>query len=224
MESPIPDSKGRLMFRIVRFPQKLTRFFAPVEGLFHWDHFEYSRNLVLLIAFAHGRRNISNLYRHFDAERHRTRHNHFVQVDRWDPQAALCQTAREMLASLQPRCGERMFFLVDDSKHRKCGKHMEAVAWSSGTAPLCTKPSSGALTQSSSRAWARRTWLPTPSTASRPASATTRFIMAPRLTGRRMMDSWELQRPVAMLACIVACSHPACQLHNGWPGGCLVAA
>jgi SRSO17 transposase len=129
VESPIPDSEGRLMFRIVRFPQKLTKFFAPLEGLFHWDHFEYFRNLVLVIAFAHGRRNISNLYRHLEAERHRTRYNNFLHLDRWEQEAGLFQTASEMLASLKPRRGERMFFIVDDSKHRKRGKHMEAVGW-----------------------------------------------------------------------------------------------
>ena len=32
-----------------------------MEGRFHWDHFECFRQLVLAIAFAWGRRNVSNL-------------------------------------------------------------------------------------------------------------------------------------------------------------------
>ncbi len=40
------------MFRIVRFPQKFTKFFAPLEGFFHWGHFEYFKHLVLAMAFA----------------------------------------------------------------------------------------------------------------------------------------------------------------------------
>jgi len=46
------------MFKIVRFPSKLNTFFRSLTTKFHWDHFEYFRMLVLLIAFGWGRRNI----------------------------------------------------------------------------------------------------------------------------------------------------------------------
>jgi SRSO17 transposase len=129
VESPIPDSEGRLMFRIVRFPQKLTRFFAPLEGRFHWGHFQYFRTLVLAVAFAWGRRNVANLCRYLEAQTHRTRHNNFLLLDRWDPPAALRQKAMETLASMRPRRGETVYLIVDDSGKRKRGKHMEAVGW-----------------------------------------------------------------------------------------------
>jgi SRSO17 transposase len=129
VESPIPNSEGRLMFRIVRFPQKLTRFFAPLEGCFRWEHFQYFRQLVLAMAFAWGRRNISNLYRYLEAETHRTRFNNFVLVGRWDPAAPLRLKAVEMVQWLKPRQGETMYLILDDSKKRKRGKHMDAVDW-----------------------------------------------------------------------------------------------
>ncbi|HHN45945.1 MAG TPA: hypothetical protein ENN09_00760 [Planctomycetes bacterium] len=54
------------MFKIVRFPSKLEPFFDSLRSAFHWEHFEYFRTLVLLVAFAWNRRNVSNLYRHLD--------------------------------------------------------------------------------------------------------------------------------------------------------------
>jgi len=47
------------MFKIVRFPRRLEKFFRNQKDRFLWEHFEYFRMLVLLIAFAHGRRNVS---------------------------------------------------------------------------------------------------------------------------------------------------------------------
>ena len=38
------------MFKIVRFPKKLESFFEPLRDSFLWNHFEYFRMLVLLVA------------------------------------------------------------------------------------------------------------------------------------------------------------------------------
>ena len=61
------------MFRIIRVPPSLDKFFQSLNGHFHWDHFTYFRLLVLTIAVMWGRRNVANLYRYLDAEHHRTR-------------------------------------------------------------------------------------------------------------------------------------------------------
>jgi len=94
------------MFRIERFPQKLTKFFAPLEGHFHWNRFGYFRNVVLAITLAWGRRNVANLYRCLEAKTHRTRYNNYRRLDRWDPPEALRQKAMETLGSMRPRRGE----------------------------------------------------------------------------------------------------------------------
>ena len=65
------------MFRIIRVPPSLDKFFRPLQGHFHWDHFMYFRLLVLAMACMWGRRNVANLYRYLDAEHHRTRFNNF---------------------------------------------------------------------------------------------------------------------------------------------------
>jgi len=117
------------MFRIVRFPRQLARFFAPLQGRFHWDHFGYFRHLVLAVAFAWGRRNVSNLYRYLEATTHRTRFNNFLLVGRWEPGLCLQLKATEMLRWLKPQRGEMLYLIVDDSAKHKSGKHMDAVDW-----------------------------------------------------------------------------------------------
>jgi hypothetical protein len=83
------------MFRIIRVPSSLDKFFQPLKGHFRWDHFAYFRLLVLTIAVMWGRRNVANLYRYLETKHHRTRFNNFFLVERWDPAEALRQKAQE---------------------------------------------------------------------------------------------------------------------------------
>jgi hypothetical protein len=116
------------MFRIVRVPAPLDTFFHSLRPRLHWDHFEYFRLLVLAMAFAWGRRNVANLYQYLAVPHHRTRFNNFVLVQRWDPEAALRQQARELLRALHPQPGEPRYCIIDDSKKAKRGQAMDAVA------------------------------------------------------------------------------------------------
>jgi SRSO17 transposase len=116
------------MFRILRVPPALDKFFQPLHGHFHWDHFTYFRLLVVTIAFMWGRRNVANVYRYLEAPSHRTRLNNFFLVVRWDPEAALRQQAQELLRALHPQPGETIYLLIDDSKKAKRGQCMDAVA------------------------------------------------------------------------------------------------
>jgi hypothetical protein len=116
------------MFRIVRVPAPLDKFFRTLRPCFHWDHFESFRLLVLAMAFMWGRRNIANLYRYLDAQHHRTRFNNFFLVQRWDPEAALRPKAQELRRALHPTPGETLSLIIDDSKKAKRGKAMDAVA------------------------------------------------------------------------------------------------
>ncbi|MCH7686177.1 MAG: transposase [Planctomycetes bacterium] len=119
------------MFKIVRFPARLEKFFGTLADKFLWDHFEYFRTMVLLIGFATGPRNVSSLYRHLDErhQTHRTRFNNFLLKGRWDPADALATKAYDLLRLLNPRKGEIINFIIDDSKKQKRGKTMEAVGW-----------------------------------------------------------------------------------------------
>jgi hypothetical protein len=116
------------MFQIVRVPPALDKFFRPLKPRFHWDHYPYFRLLVLVMAFAWGRRNVANLYRYGEAQHHRTRFNHFFLVERWAPKAALRPQAYELLVALRPRQGDTIYLVLDDSKKAKRGKAMDAVA------------------------------------------------------------------------------------------------
>lgn len=119
------------MFKIARFPTELESFFQPLRDTFKYEHFEYFRWLVLLVAFAWDRRNIASLCRHLDTRQHahRTRFNNFLLVGRWDPEAALRKKAHELLSMLKPRRGEVIDLVIDDSKKGKRGKAMDGVGW-----------------------------------------------------------------------------------------------
>ena len=119
------------MFKIVRFPDKVNPFFEPLDELFHWNHAEYFKTLVLLITFAWGRRNISSLYRHLDEKNwhHRSRFNSFMNLLRWPAQQALQMKASELIKGLNPKPGDTLLLILDDSKKLKRGKHMQAVGW-----------------------------------------------------------------------------------------------
>ena len=116
------------MFRLIRVPRSLDKFFRPLHHYFHWDHCEYFRLLVLVMAFTWGRHHVANLYRYLEAQHHRTRFNNFFLVQRWDPKAALQEKAQALLRALAPQPGDTVYLILDDSKQAKRGKHMDAVA------------------------------------------------------------------------------------------------
>jgi DDE family transposase len=101
------------MFRIIRVPAVLDKFFGPLRPHFHWNHWMYFRLLVLAMACMWGRRTVTNL---------------FFLVERWDPEAALRQKAQEWLRALRPGKGETIYVIIDDSKKAKRGKVMDAIA------------------------------------------------------------------------------------------------
>jgi hypothetical protein len=116
------------MFRIIRVPPSLDKFFQPLPGHLQWHHVAYFRLLVLTSAVMGGRRNVANLYRYLEAEHHRTRFNTFFLVGRWDPEAALRQKARAWRWALRPGTGETIDWIIDDSKTAKRGRAMDAIA------------------------------------------------------------------------------------------------
>jgi hypothetical protein len=120
-----------LMFKIVRFPSKLKSFFDSLQNQFHFNHFEYFQTMVLLIAFSWQRRNISMLYRYLDGRchPHRSRFNNLLNVGRCNYKVVLQMKAHELLRSLNPRKGETIEFILDDSRKQKRGKKMQAVGY-----------------------------------------------------------------------------------------------
>jgi len=117
------------MFKIGRIPRLLESFFRPFLGKFLWDQGAYFQSLVLVMAFAWGRRNITNLYRFLDAKRHRTRFNNFLHRARADLAGLLRQKASELVQ--MTRClGEKtVYLIIDDTRKLKRGKYMAAVGY-----------------------------------------------------------------------------------------------
>jgi hypothetical protein len=118
----------RLIFRSIRVPPTLDKFFGTWPPCCHWDHGGYVRLLVLVIAWAWGRRHVTTLYRYMEAAHHRTRVHHFFLGARWDPAAALRQQAPERLRALHLGTGEPIYGVLDASKKATRGQVMDAVA------------------------------------------------------------------------------------------------
>jgi len=118
-----------LMFKIGRIPRSLESFFRPLLASFLWDQATYFQSLVLVMAFAWGRRNITNLYRFLDVKRHRTRFNNFLHRARVDLAELLRQKATELVD--MARClGEKTAYLIiDDTRKPKRGKYMAGVGY-----------------------------------------------------------------------------------------------
>jgi hypothetical protein len=117
-----------LLFRIIRVPAALDKFFRPLKGRFHWDHVTDFRLLMLALAVMGGRRHVAILARHLEVEHPRTRVHNFFLVERWDPEAALRQKVQALLRALRPAQGETIDVLIDDSTKAKRGQAMAAVA------------------------------------------------------------------------------------------------
>lgn len=115
------------MFKIAHFPKKLNSFFDSMASKFHWEQDLYFRDLVLAIAFSWDRKNISSLYRHLDANHHRTRYNNFLDKARWEPEEMLRQKAMDLLHDMKPQPGETIYLVIDDTKNKKRGKKMEGT-------------------------------------------------------------------------------------------------
>jgi hypothetical protein len=80
------------------------------------------------MALIWGRQHVANRYRYLDAEPHRTRFNNVCLVERWDPEAALRQTAQAWLRALRPSHGETIYLIIEDAKQAPRGKAMDAIA------------------------------------------------------------------------------------------------
>lgn len=90
------------LFRIIHGSPSFAKFFQPLKGHFHWDHFTDFCLLVVTIAWRWGQRHVANLSRQLEAPAHRTRLHNFCLVARWDPEAALRQTAQAFLRPSRP--------------------------------------------------------------------------------------------------------------------------
>lgn len=115
---------------MTRFPTKLNDFFDNFRQAFLFDHFHYFQLLVFAFTISYGRRNVTNVYRHVETKKPRNRVNNFFLVShRFDLPNLLRQKAYDLVKRLDPKPGETIDLILDDSKKAKRGKSMAAVGW-----------------------------------------------------------------------------------------------
>ena len=114
------------MVTIGKIPQKLQRFFRPLEGYFTvraWEHFWA---LVMALTISHGA-TIDKLTKALRGSTHRTNHGEFLWRSVWDQSIVMQQIALDMLLSLVTSKDRHLFFIIDDTQTLKRAKKMDGV-------------------------------------------------------------------------------------------------
>ncbi len=115
------------MVIIQQLPAPLRTFFDSLKPQFQRRAWQHGWAVVLVIAIATGRRNVSTLYQQIQAEVSRQKSNDFLTLSPWQGPVVLQRAARQVLALLDPQPGERLEVILDASGTRKRGKTMEAA-------------------------------------------------------------------------------------------------
>lgn len=116
------------MFKIVRIPKALESFFRSLTGCFHWGHYSIFCLLVLSMATGFGRRNTSNLHRQIFTQLPRPRFNEFLTKKYFNIEAMLADKAVEIMKACLTSADKTIYLILDDTKKRKRGKHMDGVS------------------------------------------------------------------------------------------------
>ena len=114
------------MITIGRMPQKVKRFFHPLQTCFSrpaWAHFW---QLVLALTINHGV-SLEKLTRLLRGSTHRTKHGEFLWQSHWQAPQVMQQIARDTLKRLGRRRAAEVFFIIDETQTLKRAKKMAGV-------------------------------------------------------------------------------------------------
>lgn len=118
------------MVIIRQLPAPLRVFFDNLKPHFQHRAWQHLWALILAIAMATGRRNVSTPYQQIQADVYRQQANDFLTVSPWQGPVVLQTAARQVLGLLAPQPGEGLEALLDASGTRKRGQTMEAAHYS----------------------------------------------------------------------------------------------
>jgi SRSO17 transposase len=106
-------------------PRFLQLFLAPVGVLLSRPQLRVLRQLTL--AWLMGGNGKMVRAARVTKGRHRTSLARFLRKSSWDAPTLLAQLVIQLLCRLQPRAGEWLYLLIDDTRIGKRGRHMPAV-------------------------------------------------------------------------------------------------
>jgi len=115
------------MVIVRQLPAPLRAFFDTLKPHFQRRAWRHIWALVLAIAIATGRRNVSTLYQQIQADVYRQKYNDFLTLSPWQGPVVLQGAARQVLGLLDPQPGEWLEAILDASGTRKRGQTMEAA-------------------------------------------------------------------------------------------------
>lgn len=115
-------AKGRVMI-IDRCPVLVQGFFRPFKPLLSRKQYAHLWALVLALAINLRRANLLCLAELLPESGHRTSHGGFLRSE-WDSAALVEASAARLLADLNPRPGDTLHLILDDTRMLKRGRKM----------------------------------------------------------------------------------------------------
>jgi SRSO17 transposase len=110
-----------------RFPKILQALFSPCSKHLTKPQFSHLRWFVFALLMSSRRAKLSHIACVAPRGGHRTSCGSFLSAE-WDAPALLETQALRLLRQMQPRVGEVVYLLLDDTRIEKRGKRMDAVS------------------------------------------------------------------------------------------------
>lgn len=114
------------MIKIVRIPKVLNNFFETFAGHFNKRSFIHFKILCIMIALSCENKTINQISFGLAFGAHRTKLNDFLIHSPWNEKDVLKDMANKTLKKLYKK-GAPIFLVLDDSKKKKTGKHVEGT-------------------------------------------------------------------------------------------------
>lgn len=115
------------MFLIDSIPAKLQGFFKPMKDHFYKAAYEHFWAFVLALSVSSRPRKIIHISQGRHRRKHRTGVSDFLRKSPWNEAEVLDTAAWQTLALMNPRAGETIYLVIDETKQAKRGKLMAAV-------------------------------------------------------------------------------------------------
>ena len=122
----IDYTHGGCMITIGKIPQKVKRFFKPIQNSVSAHVYAYYGSLVVALCISHG----STIERLVDLLRgrpHRTNHGEFLWRSDFDERVVAQTTALALLKRLYQKGAKQCLLILDETQTIKRAKKMQAV-------------------------------------------------------------------------------------------------
>lgn len=127
LTNTVIEQEGLIMI-IDNCPKFLRSFFNPIQPYFSKPQFNHLWAITLALVIRIGRANIRGVSKVLPQQGHRTSHGHFLAQSQWNASAVLDDRLWAVIRRMQPKAGEMIYLLLDDTRNAKRGKKMALLS------------------------------------------------------------------------------------------------